>query len=308
MSYPSFDQAAFVVDQFLGLLEARGLGLKHGSMAEDEALAMTDVLEMWKNPELRPRDPRQVVRAATGFVDLAGKVVSAAEHPDFDQLWPHLEMLIKTTVLQNAASPVTDDAANKVIELYVACLAMRFGSNVKLDHPTSSKGDNPDVMFDFRGQRWAFALKTLHSTKPRTIYDNIKKGADQIEVSSAQFGLVILNTKNVLDHDLLWPFAQIALPENIVLECLRAQIGAIVEPLTEIPPSDWMEALGPARKAKPPVIYFGQTVSSVVPQFGGGQPMFMPVKVVATDLSPQGDPVGAMKLANALHHETQQFT
>ncbi|MEN6542177.1 hypothetical protein [Parvibaculum sp.] len=36
-------------------------------------------------------------------------------------------------------------------ELYVACLAMTFGSNIALDHPVNSKGDNPDVMLDFRG-------------------------------------------------------------------------------------------------------------------------------------------------------------
>ncbi|MEK7428820.1 MAG: hypothetical protein V4514_14340 [Pseudomonadota bacterium] len=46
---------------------------------------------------------------------------------------------------------MTDDAANKVTELYVACLAMTFGSNIALDHPVNSKGDNPDVMLDFRG-------------------------------------------------------------------------------------------------------------------------------------------------------------
>ncbi len=67
-----------------------------------------------------------------GFVDLAGKVVGVKDHPDFGQLVPHLEMLSKMTVLQNAASPVTDHAANKVIELYVACLAMTFGSNIAL--------------------------------------------------------------------------------------------------------------------------------------------------------------------------------
>lgn len=66
-----------------------------------------------------------------GFVDLAGKVVGVKDHPDFGQLVPHLQMLSKTTALQNAASPVTNDAANKVIELYVACLAMTFGSNIR---------------------------------------------------------------------------------------------------------------------------------------------------------------------------------
>lgn len=73
-----------------------------------------------------------------------------------------------------------DDAANKVIELYTACLAMTVGSNVALDHPVSSKGDNPGVMLNFRSQRWDLALKTLHSRNPRTIYDNIKKATDQL--------------------------------------------------------------------------------------------------------------------------------
>lgn len=106
-------------------------------------------------------------------------------------------MLSNTTVSQNSSSQVTDDAANKVIELYVAFLAMTFGSNIALDHPVHSKGDNPDVILDFRGQRWALALKTLHSRKPRTIYDNIKKAADQIAASFATHGLVVLNVKNL---------------------------------------------------------------------------------------------------------------
>ena len=125
-----------------------------------------------------------------GFVDLAGKVAGVKDRPDFSQLIPHLDMLSKTTVVQNTASSVTDGAANKVIELYIACLAMTFGSNIALDHPVDSRGDNPDVMLDFRGQRWALALKTLHSRNPRTIYDNIKKASDQIEASAASHGLV----------------------------------------------------------------------------------------------------------------------
>lgn len=139
LSYPSFERAAEVVDQFISLLADRGIDLKPGSNAESEALAMADVLEMWRNPVVRPSDPRPVARAAMGFVDLAGKVVGVKDHPNFNQLVSHLEMLSKTTVLQNSASPVTDDAANKVIELYVACLAMTFSSNIALDHPVNSK-------------------------------------------------------------------------------------------------------------------------------------------------------------------------
>jgi len=307
VSYPSFEQAAAVVDKFLALLEARGLRLQQGGAAESEALAMIDLLEMWKKPATRPSDPRNVVRAAMGFVDLAGKVVSVAGHSNFDELWPHLEMLNTTTVLQNAMSPVTDDAANKVIELYMACLAMGFSSNVALDHPTKSKGDNPDVMFDFRGQRWALALKTLHSTKARTIYDNIKKGADQIEASEAKYGLVVVNLKNVIDYDALWPSANIPLPEVEVIDRLQEQIRGIIAGLHEIPSTDWIAALGPERKAKPPVLYVAQAASSAIPQHGVGNALYMPVKAVVVDLCPEGDPVGAMKLARTLHDAMQQF-
>ncbi len=104
----------------------------------------------------------------------------------------------------------------------MACLAITFGSNIALDHPVNSKGDNPDVMLDFRSQRWALALKTLHSGKPRTIYDNIKKAADQIEASSATHGLVILNVKNLLDYDALWPSPSVSYPEQLAIDLLQA--------------------------------------------------------------------------------------
>lgn len=306
MSYPSFERAAEVVEQFLELLEAHGIDLSPGNAAEGEALAMIDVLEMWKNPSHRPADPRPVARAAMGFVDLAGKVVGVRDHADFGQLIPHLQMLSTTTVLQNAASLVTNDAANKVIELYTACLAMTFGCNVALDHPVTSKGDNPDVMLDFRGQRWALALKTLHSAKPRTIYDNIKKAADQIEASAAAHGLVVLNVKNLLDYDALWSSPLVSLPEQLAIDRMKAQIASIISGLDEIPSEDWLAALGPARKATPPIVLIGQAAFSAIPEFGN-QPHFMSVKVVCAHLVPEGDSKGSMKLVGELHHASQEF-
>ena len=306
MSYPSFERAADVVDQFLKLLADRGIDLDQGGSAESEALAMIAVLEMWKNLDCRPADPRPIARAAMGFVDLAGKVIGVKDHPDFDQLWPHLVMLSKTTVLQNAASPVTDAAANKVIELYVACLAMTFGSNIALDHPNHSKGDNPDVMLDFRQQRWGLALKTLHSRNPRTMYDNIKKGADQIEASPATRGLIILNVKNVIDYDLLWPSPKAAYPEQLAMYLLEAQMRQIINGLIEIPDDDWKKLFEPSRKALPPIVFIGQAGFSAMPQFGNA-PHFMSMKAVFAHRVPHPDPKDSMKLVRELHHASQQF-
>jgi hypothetical protein len=88
LSYPSFERATEVVDQFINLLAEHGVDLRQGSAAEGEALAMIDVLDMWKNPARRPTDPRPVARAAMGFVDLAGKVVGVKDHPAFGSVGP----------------------------------------------------------------------------------------------------------------------------------------------------------------------------------------------------------------------------
>ena len=110
-----------------------------------------------------------VLRAAMGFVDLAGKVLAVRNSPEAHQLDAHISQLGAGSVLQNRFSPVTDAVANKMVELYFGALAMRIGSGVVLDHPDHSKGDNPDVMLTFRAKRWALAIKTLSSSRnPQT--------------------------------------------------------------------------------------------------------------------------------------------
>jgi hypothetical protein len=108
LSYPFFERVAEVIGQFINLLAEHGVDLRRGGAAEGEALAMIDVIDMWKNPARRPTDPRAVAQAAIGFVDLAGKVVGVKDHSDFGQSVPHLRMPSETTVLRNAACPVTD--------------------------------------------------------------------------------------------------------------------------------------------------------------------------------------------------------
>jgi len=97
LSYPSFERATELIDQFIKLLAEHDVDLRQGGAAEGEALAMIDVLDMWKDPAHRPADPRTIARAAMGFVDLAGKVVGVKDHPDFGQLIPHLQQNDRST-------------------------------------------------------------------------------------------------------------------------------------------------------------------------------------------------------------------
>lgn len=301
-----FEVAAKRVDEFIHLLEDIGLPIKVGSETESDALAASEIVDVWHGRRLPPDDPRRLVRAALGFVDLAGKVMSVADTSDFDKLRPHLAMVGQGSIIQNTTSSVLDEVSNKMIELYVACLAIKAGfSDVELDHPIRASGDNPDVMFDFRGKRWAIALKTLHSTQPQTVFDNVTKAADQIEASSAEAGLVMLNVKNVLEHDVLWP--GIAQTEQAGRDALVGQLSAVAHLLDDIPSATWKAVFGPDRKAQLPILLVGHTAFDAIPEAGSSTSRFMPLKAMMPYLNPEGDPSGAMKLAEALNHEMQQF-
>src|SRR5207245_2399261 len=66
---------------------------------------------------------------------------------------------------------------------------------------------NPDVLSTFDGVRWGFACKVLNSPtfSPLTMFERLSDGIEQIEKSPAQVGCVVLNFKNVIDHNRTWP-------------------------------------------------------------------------------------------------------
>src|SRR5580700_9360831 len=73
---------------------------------------------------------------------------------------------------------------------------------------------------DFQASAWLDL--NVCTRAPRTIYDNIKKAADQIEASAATHGLIILNVKNLLDYDALWPSPSVSYPEQLAIDLLQA--------------------------------------------------------------------------------------
>lgn len=305
MSFAPFQAATDQVDAFLQLLSDLGIDLKHGEQAEEDALAMTRVLEYWKfGTGSSILDPRPLLRDAIGFVDIASRILAVKDHDDFGQLYAHLRQLGTTSILQNRKSSAADQAANKVIELYVACVAMKFAKNVRLDHPDRSRGDNPDVMFDYRGKCWALAIKTLHSTAPRTIFENIKKAAAQIDASPADHGLVVINLKNVISHEDLWPHNATPITFEVALALLMDQMKAIAASLKDVPSDEWRDAFGPSCKATLPVLYVAHGTAYVVPpQNGRAHPTQL--KVLMTDREFTEDSVGAFKLAQTLAHYMQ---
>lgn len=166
-----------------------------------------------------------------------------------------------TTITQSTVADGRDDISRKMAELYVGCLAIHCGDHVSLDDPKEAKGDNPDVIFSYDGRTWAIAVKTLVSAKHgQTIYDNIYKAAQQINASSAEIGLIVINAKNVIDHDKLWSPEQQYVNVDQAVEVLTAELRRLADlAAKDCPDTDWNRVF--SGKAAPPILFMGQSVA-----------------------------------------------
>jgi hypothetical protein len=116
-----------------------------------------------------------------------------------------LNLLNEGTVVQNKRAPLCEEGTNKIFELLVALVLLDASDEVVLDHPSLAKGDNPDVLATVDGQCWGFACKTIYGSSGKTFCDNLKKGVEQIEAApKAQVGIVVINFRNIIDHNKCW--------------------------------------------------------------------------------------------------------
>lgn len=265
MSYVTYQEAKEIGDRFLKLLADRGITPPNRTDAEHEMLALTDLLEIWRDPA-RIKDTAgeaDIIRCAAGIHDLAAKVLSAESRPEFASFADHLKMVASakefTTIAQNTKGDVRDQIANKMAELYVGALAIHCGKSVRLDSPDRSKGDNPDVILDYEGRTWTLAVKTLASARNgQSIFDNIKRAAQQIDASAAEIGMVVINAKNVIKHEQFWKQTFAGIDE--ARQALQAELQALSDLASlDRPQSEWNEVF--SGKAVPPVIFLGQSVT-----------------------------------------------
>ena len=184
-----------------------------GSKLERAGLAVIEMLASYKKeiPHDRKRDYREEWRRAVSLSDILRKVLFWQKHPAFNQLWPHILLLLGDgEIAQNVWSPKEDGDANKVFELYSALLALPLCNGITMDDPErSSGGTNPDIIAEIAGTKWTFACKVMHSPLAKSLLDRVRDGITQINRSVAhkfaQRGIVVISLKNVLRHNELWP-------------------------------------------------------------------------------------------------------
>lgn len=205
--YYSFESIQNLVCDFEALLKAHDINIANGSDLERVCLNVYDLVEKWKNPLLRdPKiDIRRYFSEIMGLRDLLIKIVKNHKHPSFRKIIPHLKLMNSSSVPQNTKSLITDQGSNKVFELFMAAICMQITENIELDDPNFSKGENPDIIAEIDNQKWGFACKVMHSSSIKTLWDRLKEGVSQIENSKVEKGIVIINLKNILNHEEMWP-------------------------------------------------------------------------------------------------------
>ncbi|NOU09845.1 MAG: hypothetical protein HOO98_07490 [Nitrospira sp.] len=197
-----------LVYAFEEVLKRLGIPIQADSELEK---ACCSVLEMLgKSQDVYICDPQEDIRhkfrEVLGIWVFLRQIVRLKDHACFPKFAPHLALLNKGTVVQNTRASLCQEATNKIFELLFALALLDISNDVILDHPSSAKGDNPDVLATIDGQCWGFACKTIYGSSGRTFYDNLKKGVEQIEAApKAQIGTVVMNFRNIISHDKCWP-------------------------------------------------------------------------------------------------------
>jgi hypothetical protein len=307
VTFVPFDRANQISDAFLELLKQRKISPPPQSGIEDEFLSVTSLLEIWREPEKAKKaaHENQVIRNAAGIHDFAAKLLSARELPEFISFDPHLKLIAKgklrTTLSQITENNCTDDTARKLVELYVACLAVHCGKDLRLDHPEKSKGDNPDILLSYGQQQWAIAIKTISSRHGQTIFERIGEAAQQVERSNANKGLVLLNVRDIIDHDALWNASFRTVEE--ATEALRANIEKISNSAGENRnAADWKRVFDNC-KAVLPVLFLGQSVMLLPTSASTRTPT--PLKMIVACGFNETLDLGGTELASCLNHWMQ---
>jgi len=203
----SFSETARLARDFEALLIAKGIDIAPGGVLEDLLLSTAEVEYLQRRlTAVDPRaDIRELFQKLIGIADLVKKIVVLQAHANFDELLGHLRLLNGSDPLQTKQARYRDRDSNKLFELYVACLVMRVGSDVLVEDPNRSRGDNPDVMATIDGVRWGFACKVPYSRTARSILDNIARGVGQLDKASVDSGAVVLSARNILERASFWP-------------------------------------------------------------------------------------------------------
>jgi len=211
-SFSLEDNQKAVLD-FENLLRRYQMEIPVGSPLEEASAAILEMLEIHKDKAVHDKkvDCREKWRRGFFLADIARKALRAESHADFKNLLLHLKLLLEPgnfsqfSAIQASADAKEKETNNKVFELFVATILFQICSNLRFDDPINSEAGNPDVIGEYKKKHWGVACKVSHSENPLTFLDRVREGVEQIERADVDHGIVIVNLKNLIPHDIIWP-------------------------------------------------------------------------------------------------------
>ncbi|MFG6500117.1 hypothetical protein [Sulfitobacter sp. 1A15106] len=305
-----FKNAMETVDAFEELLASKNISIPKHPESGADTLSLYRILQRIKSGEPTPHeDRRQESTAGAAIHDLAAKVLKVQKHPDFEMLIPHLEKLADGAVhLTQQRQYESADTYNKLIELYWACLLMANDLRIRLDHPTHSAGDNPDVISVQEDKSRAYAFKTIQSHHTQSLLEHLKKGIEQIERCDADEGIVVFNlTPYILDAD-PWPAEGTYYQDwRVVWTICRSMISGMIEQLIADNGQAEIDKIFAGKKTVGSILCLA-IFTTVAKNPLTGNPVAMPIKMavhipVASKCNLAGDFYDEVNLAN---HAMQQ--
>ena len=256
------------IDDLVEFLKKNNIEAEYKSHLENDYLLANQFYEDYKlNPFASPNSNGRA--ALGGLFELYKWIWSVKDCKEFYKLQDHLKLLVQASPRINSLtpmiSPVTnkqDDKTNKFVEAIVGMFAVKVGSNVDLDDPIkSSKGKNPDVIFDYKERRIAIACKTLRGDSPNAILDNLRSAARQIEQADrCDLGYIALNVMNILKHDKIQDglYSEHLTPLAVVWE----DINSIYKALRVNAEQEIFEVFS-GTKTKPIIITFVHSIAKI---------------------------------------------
>jgi len=204
----TYDNIIGYIDELIDFLKTNGIEAEYKSHLENDYLLAHQFYEEYMK-DLNAKQNEEGRAALVGLFELYKWIWSVKDCKEFYKLTEHLKLLLQAAPKINSITPMInpvtgkqDDKSNKFIEAIIGMYSVKIGNNLDLDDPIkSSGGTNPDVLFDYEDKRVSFACKTLRGDSEETILANMHSAAKQIERADCDYGYIVFNAMNILNHD-----------------------------------------------------------------------------------------------------------
>lgn len=225
------------INEFKKVLIDLNINLNQNSKLNLSLERLIDYLtfqETNKNDIVHLRYCPKIIRQSIFLDNFIRNINKHRNRNDFHLLKNHLALLLETNFAQNDSSPdlfgIEKENDNKAWEMFLVIALMNINAEIiSIDNPivSNSNKKNVDIVTNLEGVKFGFECKVpgSDSLNAKSFLGLIKRGINQIIESDVDCGIVCLNMKNIIEHNIFLNsfeknnykcFSDIEEPQNIL--------------------------------------------------------------------------------------------